>query len=318
MDRSARSRSAEPLVRTPRRPVGRYRHRDLRARRRDGVDPREARGEHEGVTLDPRIGRLGIDTSKPGFYDDPTFMAAERADPRMLEAYADFVEERDYTEDYIASAETCVERTAQFLYERLASDGRKGACIDASCVLSRFLERQGVWNYMVKGGLTVVFPTKSGLARAYFSPIMSHDNPAVAGHVWVCAPPFRVVDLTVSLQPYKKGAEKYLTPGPLLAKAPQGRPFELTATDLFDPSDDYQAAYGRPHPTLQQAKRDDPKLFERIERYGAIEVPFQDAQLRYFACGISAPDLPLEEIRSLSLSGKWPNEVWSDFEKAAR
>jgi hypothetical protein len=106
-----------------------------------------------------------------------------------LEAYADFVEGRDYTEEYLASAEKCIERTVEFLFGRLASDGRKGACIDASCVLSRFLERQGIWNYMVKGGLTVVFPPKSGLARTYFSPIMAKENPAVAGHVWVSRRP---------------------------------------------------------------------------------------------------------------------------------
>jgi hypothetical protein len=34
------------------------------------------------MTLDPRIRRLGIDTFKPGFYDDPEFMTAERTDPQ--------------------------------------------------------------------------------------------------------------------------------------------------------------------------------------------------------------------------------------------
>jgi hypothetical protein len=93
-----------------------------------------------------RLRKLGIGTAKPGFYDDPKFLAAEKNDPTLLEAYADFVESMDFEAAYLTSAERCIEYTARFLYERLVSDGRKGACIDASCVLSRFLERQGVWN----------------------------------------------------------------------------------------------------------------------------------------------------------------------------
>jgi hypothetical protein len=49
--------------------------------------------------------------------------------------------------------------------------------------------------------------------------------------------------------------------------------------------------------------------------YGALEVSIQDTRLRYFACAITAPDLPLEKARNLSLSGKWPIEVWREFEK---
>ena len=256
---------------------------------------------------DARLRKLGVNTSKPGFYDQPAFLAAEKTDPALLEAYADFVEERVHSKDYLASAERAVEQTTTFLYERLLADGRKGACVDISLVLSQFLERQGIWNYLVKGALTVVFPPSSGFDPRYFCPLTFGNNPAVTGHAWVCAPPFRIVDLTLTMQPYTGGEEKYLD-GPVLAKS--GRPTSVTAVDLFD-----SPPPGYPYPTLKDAQESDPTLLKRIKRYGAIEVPVRHTRLRYFACSPSAPDLPLEKARNLNLSGKWPIELWNDFEK---
>lgn len=231
----------------------------------------------------------------------------------MLEAYADFVEDREYGDEYLSSAKAAIERTARFLFERLVADGRKGACVDASCVLSRFLERQGVWNYVVKGALTIVFPPGANLKPRHFCPIMATGNPAVAGHAWVCAPPFRVVDLTVALQPYEHGEEHYL--GDMLLEE-AGVPVSVTAADLFDPNPAYHLRYGRPFPSLDDAKRECPALFKRIDRYGALEVTRGQTCLRYFATAISASDTPLETARNLQLSGKWPIDLWQDFESS--
>jgi hypothetical protein len=157
-----------------------------------------------------------------------------------------------------------------------------------------------------------MFPERFRLEPKHFCPVMASDNPAVAGHVWVCAPPFRVVDLTVALQPYEHGEERHL--GPIML-AKRGEHVSVSAADLFDPDPQYEAVYGRPYPSLAEARRVRPQLFKRIERYGALEVCIEDTRLRYFACAITAPDLPLEQARNLSLSGKWPFEVWREFEK---
>lgn len=264
------------------------------------------------MSPDRRIQRLGIDTSTPGFYDDPVFMQAEQRDPTMLEAYADFVSEMRLPETYLAEARDRVQKTTAFLHEKLVADGRKGACVDASMVLSRFLERQQVWNYIATGALTLEFPPNSGIKRKHFSPIMLRGNPAVAGHVWVVAPPFKVVDLTVSMQPYEYGEEKYLS-GVLLAET--GESIEIEAISLYDTDviDDFVARRGAP-PTLRDVRAYDPMLLNRIARYGPVGVTVGEVRLKYVPCAISAPDSPLEDARNLCLSGKYPGDLWREFE----
>lgn len=93
-----------------------------------------------------RLAGLGLDLTKPGFYDDPAFLAAERRDPRLLEAYAYFIDGISLDENYVEYVRERTHATVTFLHRALVEDGRMGACVDVSAALSRFLERQGVWN----------------------------------------------------------------------------------------------------------------------------------------------------------------------------
>ena len=47
---------------------------------------------------------LGIDTSKPGFYDHPKFLEAEKKGAEFLLNYAFFVNAKPYTPEYLQSA----------------------------------------------------------------------------------------------------------------------------------------------------------------------------------------------------------------------
>src|SRR6187402_329685 len=104
-----------------------------------------------------RIDALGIDTSRPGFYNEPGFQAAERGDKKLLQAYADHVEHLSLDDGYLAYARERIVESASFFAERLHRDGRRGACLDASMILGQFLERQGVWNYVAEGALSIRF-----------------------------------------------------------------------------------------------------------------------------------------------------------------
>lgn len=140
----------------------------------------------------------GISTANPGFFDQPAFRAAEEGDPEYLCNYARFIDARHYTPEYLDRARREIPEIAEPLHQALKRDGRLGACIDLSMVLSRILEREGFWNYMVSGCLTQTFPSKYGFPPRYIWAV-DRGN-AKAPHVWVVAPPFLVVDLTVSMQ----------------------------------------------------------------------------------------------------------------------
>src|SRR5262249_10357555 len=122
--------------------------------------------------------RLGIDVSRPGFYDNPIFIKAERRDPRFITKYGQYLEALQFDNAYLNRARQTALRVADYLFEELRKDGRKGACIDVSGTAVRMLEEEGIWNYMVSGAVVVDFPHQSGLRRRYFWPLRHPDNPA--------------------------------------------------------------------------------------------------------------------------------------------
>ncbi len=70
----------------------------------------------------------GLDVDHPGFYDAPEFLPREQQDPTFLEKYAEFVESRDYTQDYLQESRVKILTTTQFIHDNLVAEGRLGAC----------------------------------------------------------------------------------------------------------------------------------------------------------------------------------------------
>lgn len=150
----------------------------------------------------------GIDFSAPGFCDHPNFLRAEQENPRFLEAYAQYVEARQYSDEYLADARRKIEVAAEAVRAAIAADGRLGACVDACGMLGRMLDRLGVWNYVAKSSLTVHYPASSGLADSYFYAVDERET--AAPHAIVVAPPFYVVDVTAKYQAYDGTHAEYL------------------------------------------------------------------------------------------------------------
>lgn len=265
-----------------------------------------------------RLARLKLDTSRPGFYDDPSFLAAERSDPTLLEAYAAFVEKRRVDARYADYARARVRETSTFLLRELKADGRKGACVDLSQALSRFLERQGVWNYIVSGAVTISFPSSSGLPDKHFWPIGNGPSVpgAVAAHAWVRVPPFAVVDLTLSMQPYTRGEERFL-PDAIIAENPPTGSADLS--DLLDPEarTDLRHHLGRT-PRLDDVRLINAGLLDRIRAFGVWDIVNDGTGVRYVCCAVTAPDGPMETATSLCLRGRYMMDLWREYESATR
>ena len=91
---------------------------------------------------------------------------------------------------------------------------------------------------------------------------MHGENPALMGHAWVCAPPFKVVDLSFSIQPYQAREQRYLN-GYVLIEECEQPPEETTLTDLMEPEvrAELRAAFRRP-PTMDDLPQVAPGLRE--------------------------------------------------------
>jgi hypothetical protein len=263
------------------------------------------------VDLEREFVKSSIDFSSIGFYDDPSFLKIERAQPDFLANYANYVNKRAYPPEYIQRAQIEIPFIAEILYRELVTDGRMGACVDASIALSRILEKEGFWNYIVKGSLTIEFPTKLGIANKHFWSVdVLGERKIAAAHAWVIAPPFYVVDITVSQQPYQGSEKEHI---PKFICSPEFKPFEVAEIDLISSS-------ASAIMTLEGVKGD--KLIrikngyhDFIKTFNPCLIELNDIKFKYTTIGISAPDEPLEKVKTLKLSGKFPLEIYNDIIK---
>lgn len=156
---------------------------------------------HTAKRLEGAFKKRGIDFGTPGFCDQPEFIRAESENHRFLEAYAQYIEAKEYSLEYLNEARQKITVAAEAVRSSIAADGRLGACVDATGMLGRMLDRLGIWNYVAKSCLTIAYPENAGLPETYFYGV---DHRAfVAPHAIVVAPPFYVVDVTAKYQPFQ-------------------------------------------------------------------------------------------------------------------
>ncbi len=244
---------------------------------------------------------LEIDTSKPGFHDHPRFLAVEREDGEFFNTYAAFVHQRAYQPDYLARARAVVPTVARILYEQLVAEGRLGACVDLSMALARILERLGIWSYMVKGALTIEYPKSARLANTHFCPI---NEAGISGHVWVAAPPFRVIDLTIKRQPYASLRTPIYLPDFVLAE--KGGACSPTVYDLCDPVDGQMPPSGFHFEVV-------PHLRPMLRMFPGLEVKHDQTQCRYFTCAPSASNEALEDINNQTWAGRSAAAIYHEL-----
>ena len=250
----------------------------------------------------------GISIEHPGFYDDPLFLKVEREHSAYLNNYARYVQLKEYDDEYLISCEAKINLISRILQNELVKDGRLGACVDLSLVLGRILERVGIWNYVVKGALTIRFPSSTGIPDSHFWPIDPTADVSAA-HVWVSAPPFNVIDLTIGMQPYSMNQRKYI-PDMIIEKAIN--PIEIEFNDICSNEAGVMAMMEGDECTMDTVFRSNPVLESFIQVFPASVYSFNDTKFKYIPCGIGQPDMPLEKISSLELSNMTGYEIYSD------
>lgn len=256
---------------------------------------KRTRGSRDAVLrdLERRFASLGVRLDGPGADLSPAFMRAEASDPELLHAYGRFIALRPRDAAYDDFVRDRVKSLADFLHACVMNDSREGACIDASMALGRMLDAEGVWNFLVKGSVKVTFPDELG--SQYLWTLMQHGNPATAGHVWVCAPPFQIIDITLAKQPYPQKLKQHVG-GYVLGEKPRRGSF--TASDFAEPEVlEAMVAEGVP-PTLESICRLDPSLAQRMKDLGCWEVHHARLRLLYMGAAVSISDGTLDALQT--------------------
>lgn len=249
----------------------------------------------------------GIPVDKPGFYDEPNFVNIEKARPDYLDNYARFVATKEFSPDYINRARREIPVIANILHDELVKDGRQGACIDASQVLSRIFEREGFWCYIAKGALTIHFPPSSHLEPKHFCPIDTKEIDA--GHVWVVAPPYHIVDITVKQQPYQKEERDFLPDLLLQQGVIEGR---VNSEDILSESVRLYLQLERVSEE-QMIARANPNVLLHTSIFKPNIVSYNITTLKYIQVASSASDGQLEDIIALKLSGRTGIQIYKEI-----
>lgn len=253
---------------------------------------------------------MNVPLDEPGFYDHPNFLFAETKNRRMLDLYAAHVTRRAYSLDYLELVRNKVTIIAEILFRELLAEGRLGACVDLSLVLSRILDAEGIWNYVVKGACSISLPSKTRVPTQYFWPLDVENR---AGHVWVHAPPFKVIDLTIRQQPHPYEPIKSMLPNYALIES--GGKFTPTVIDICSPeirmAHNWNTRNNDLHFRLQPHLRDNFLTFPATEKY------LNKVKLRYIPCASSASDIPLKEFTNQKWNGRFGYDLYCDLVRPA-
>lgn len=249
----------------------------------------------------------GIDPSQVAFYDSPAFLKQEVEDPRILNTYAEHVEAKEYSAEYLLSAHRKIETVAHAVGAAIRRDGRQGACVDASMMIGRMLDRLGIWNYVAKATLTIEFPDRSGILPIYF-PDMDPTREFAAAHMIVVAPPFGIIDVTLRQQPYPGRIVDYL-PDTVLAN--DFADSQWTTLDVMSVEAIGLAHGDGMHPD-DFFRRHCPGKIKVIERLRPRSVVVNGTKLKYVIVGVGGAQVHLEDLDGYRPSGRSALEI---FEK---
>jgi hypothetical protein len=267
-----------------------------------------AQGAHDRLTAE--FIAAGIDPTSFGFYDQPAFLAREQRDPAYLERYAEWVASKPVDAAYAAHVYTTVPKVASLVAAALTADDMQGGCITAYSLLTRMLDRLGVWSFGVIGSANLEV-AHLGIRRSLHT-IDVRDHPdAVLGHAWVCAPPFFVVDASLALQHWTGTAMAGHVPAVVLAdeSAPVIRPTVEDCASIRV-RERHAAMEGCHDPRLHL--RLDPRLATFGGRFPAREVALGTLRVRYVPVAIKQPDVELERVNGSGRKGRSGATIWAD------
>ena len=265
--------------------------------------------------IDAGLRAVGIDTTQFGFYDQACAL-----EPKILrELYARWVMLRPRDPTYDARVREVVPKLCRLIIRAFEADNWHGGCVEASAMMSRMLDRLGIWSFSVLGSTT--FEVKSqNLCCGFYKHDFQDFQDAVLGHAWVVVPPYGVVDATVVLQqwgydPITKYLPEYIAAEDVRLIVPKvldvlSWRYREYFSQLDGEFDDHL------HLRLE------PELLTFGTIFPAVEIDFDLLKVRYVAMQTFLSEGPLESINAGGVIGRnggqiWDAEVAPAFEKKA-
>ena len=257
--------------------------------------------------LEREFKKLGILTVLPGFYDDPAFIKQEQIDPYILNKYAHLVESKNYDGKYLEFARNSIEIVAEVMSSVVSDDGRQGACVDASGIVGRMLDELQIWNYVAKATLTVVFDSKTGLTPKHFWDL--DDGEFAAAHAFVVAPPFGVIDVTVSNQHWND-TQKSCLPHLVMADS-----WAIPKWDISDIANDRIQLYLKANriPPKQYLAQTNPQMLEVLSVLKPRLIVTDSVSLKYIPVAVGGFMEKLDGISNYKPTGMSALELFEEM-----
>lgn len=260
--------------------------------------------EARAIALTAKFQKLGIDSTVPGFCDSPKFLRSERTDPRIMESYAELVEAQAYSSEYLAAARQKIELVAEAVRLAVKNDGRLGACVDASGMIGRMLDKLGIWNYVAKATLTITYPVAARITPNYFWALDTGEF--TAPHAIVIAPPFGVIDVTLRYQHYRGNETSYI---PEIVLASEFAREKWAPEDLA--SDDLRSYLkSRNANVLDYLNADRPHVLEVMERLPPRGLMAGEIKLKYVVVAIGGFIEQLHDIAGYKPGGRTARQIF--------
>jgi hypothetical protein len=264
----------------------------------------------EGIEqLQQEFANARILTDEPGFYEDPAFIRREAKVPHYLDNYARFVQQQPYSLTYLDRAEPIIHVVSEELQLALKEDGTPEAHAEATFVMSRILEREGVWNYVASGSLSMTFPAGSGFEPFSFPAFNVQCGKAIeCSYRWVVAPPFQVIDIAIQACRYPYPFNHLL---PKIVWEPSGEPAIAEMSDFFGAN------------ALKEIAKTGMTMDEALDRYlpnyrsgfapdfSPRSINRLDTQLKYVPTGVVAAENSLEQFTGFKSRGLTAAQIYA-------
>lgn len=259
--------------------------------------------------LEWQLSKLGIDTTEFGFPDRSAFLAAEKRHPGLLETYAKWVMLRPRDGAYDAHVRETVPKLAGLVSTVLEEDELEGSCEMACSLITKGLDRLGVWSVGIVGSAT--FEVKDeGIWRGLHT-VDRQDFPgAKLGHTWVCAPPFVVVDASIKRQRWSGDSIEPYIPSSILDDV--GRKTKPTSVDVISAEIRFELLIQRGSLPSSVIHEFEPNLRAFGKTFPATEIIVDQLTARYVPTAAGLSDGVFEDINTSGSHGRDGREIWHD------
>lgn len=260
--------------------------------------------------LEKEFADAKIDTTSPGFYEDFQFVRRETRDPTYINNYARYVQWQSYTPAYLERAEEVVQVVVAEMLLAMQLDMNKLAYVESPLVISRILEREGIWNYVARGALNVTFPIDSGFEPFTIWTVDVKDRSKFAhGSTWVVVPPFQIVDLQIQTYGYPHPVS-HLLPRMVLEK--DAKPTTVDPAELLSPAA-VEEAHESGISLAQELDNLAPGYLDRFAPdFPALEFSRDVTQFRYVPTEIVTTDEMLEQMQAFVSKGRYAMQIYDE------